>query len=58
MGLSYGERSSMMRSAVFDTMHAYDRRTDRRTELAWHIRAIAYGVARNNSINTPRFDNW
>jgi len=30
-------------------MHACYRQTDGRTELAWHIRAIAYAVARKNS---------
>jgi len=45
MGLSDGERISMIRSAV---LIQYTRVTDRRTELAWHIRAIVYAVARNN----------
>jgi len=30
----------------FDTIHACDGRTDRQTELAWHIRAIAYMLSR------------
>jgi len=40
----------------FDTKHACDRQTDRRTdgqtrtELAWHIRAIAYMLSRVKSI--------
>ena len=29
----------------FDTIHACDRRTDRQTEVAWHIRAIAYTLS-------------
>jgi len=39
MGLSDGERISMILSAV---LIQYTRVTDGRTELAWHIRAIAY----------------
>ena len=40
MGLSDGERISMIRSAV---LIQYTRVTDRQTELAWHLRgAIAY----------------
>jgi len=39
MGLSDSERISMTRSAVLTQS---TRETDRRTELAWHIRAIAY----------------
>ena len=30
----------------FDTIHACDGRTERRTELAWHICAIAYMLSR------------
>jgi len=44
----------------FDTIHTCDRRTDRqtdrRTELAWHIRAIAYMLSRvKNSVRELRF---
>ena len=51
MGLSDGERISMIRSAVLMqytrvTDRQTDGRTDRRTELAWHIRAIAYMLSR------------
>ena len=50
MGLSEGERILMMRSAVLIQLHACDRqtdgRTDRQTELAWNIRAIAYMLSR------------
>jgi len=51
MGLSDGERISMIRSAVLiQYMHVTDERTDgrtdRQTELAWHIRAIAYMLSR------------
>jgi len=47
MGLSDSERTSMIRSAVLiQYMRVTDRQTDGRTdgqtELAWHIRAIAY----------------
>jgi len=44
-GLSDSERISLMRSAV---LAQSTRVTDRRTDLAWHIRAIAYAVARKN----------
>ena len=43
MGLSDGERISMIRSAV---LIQYTRVTDGWTELAWHIRAIAYMLSR------------
>ena len=43
MGLSDSERISMMRSAVLTQS---TRVTDRQTELAWHIRAIAYILSR------------
>jgi len=47
MGLSDGERISMMCSAVLiQYTRVTDGRTDRRTELAWHIRAIAYILSR------------
>ena len=47
LGLSDGERISMIRSAVLTQYtRVTDRRTDRRTELAWHIRAIAYMLSR------------
>ena len=47
MGLSDGERNSMIRSAVLiQYTRVTDRRTDRRMELAWHIRAIAYMLSR------------
>jgi len=46
LGLSDSERISMIRSAV---LIQSTRVTDRLTELAWHIRAIAfYAVARKN----------
>ena len=38
----------------FDTKHACDRRTDRHTELAWHVRAIACDVARKNQLCMAR----
>jgi len=38
MGLSDGERTLIMRSAVLTQI---TRATDRQTELAWHIRATA-----------------
>jgi len=47
--LSDRERISMICSAVL-TIYACDRRTDRRTELAWHIRAIAYMLSRVISV--------
>ena len=51
MDLSDGERISMIRSAVLiQYMRVTDGRTDRQTdgptELAWHIRAIAYMLSR------------
>jgi len=47
MGLSDSERISMMRSAVLiQYTRVPDGRTDRQTELAWHIRAIAYMLSR------------
>jgi len=47
MILSDGERISMIRSAVLiQYTHVTDRRTDGQTELAWHIRAIAYMLSR------------
>ena len=43
MGLSDRVRISMIRSAVLiQYTRVTDGRTDRRTELAWHIRTIAY----------------
>jgi len=45
MDLSFDEWISMIRLAV---LIQYTRVTDGRTELAWHIRAIAYAVARKN----------
>ena len=50
MGLSDSERISMMRSAVLtQSTRVTDGQTDgRQTELAWHIRAIAYAVARKS----------
>ena len=45
MGLSDGERISMIRSAVLtEITRVTDGQTDRQTELAWHIRAIAYNA--------------
>ena len=55
MGLSDGERISMIRSAVLiQYTRVSDGRTDGRTdaELAWHIRAIAYMLSR---VKTERF---
>jgi len=50
MGLSEGERISMIRSAVLiQYTRVTDRQTDGRTELAWHIRAIAYMLSRVKS---------
>ena len=47
MGLSDSERISMILSAVLiQYTRVTDGRTDRRTELAWHIRAIAYMLSR------------
>jgi len=47
MGLSDGERISMIRSAVLiQYAHVMDGQTDGQTELAWHIRAIAYMLLR------------
>ena len=47
MVLSDGERISMIRSAVLiQYTRVTDRRTDGWTELAWHIRAIAYMPSR------------
>jgi len=47
MGLSDSERILMIRSAILiQYPHVTDRRTDGRTELAWHIRAIAYMLSR------------
>jgi len=43
IGLLDGERISMIRSAV---LIQYTHVTDGRTELAWHIRAIAYMLSR------------
>jgi len=47
MGLSDSERISMIRSAVLmQYTRVTDGQTDRQTELAWHIRAIAYMLSR------------
>jgi len=47
MGLSECERISMMRSAVLtQSTRVTDGQTGRQTELAWHIRAIAYTLSR------------
>jgi len=47
MGLSDRQRISMIRSAVLiQIARVTDRRTDRQTELVWHIRAMAYAVSR------------
>ena len=54
MGLSDGERISMTRSAaLIQYTRVADRRTDRQTELAWHIwAAIAYMLSHvKNEIN-------
>ena len=51
MGLSDGEIILMTRSAVLTQItRVTDRRTDRQTELAWHIRATAYMLPR---VKTP-----
>jgi len=44
MSLSDRERNSMIRSAVLIQSRVWqtDGQTDRQTELAWNIRAIAY----------------
>jgi len=49
MGLSEGERISMIRSAI---LIQYTRVTDRRTDgrTAWHIRATAYMLSRVKTI--------
>ena len=52
MGLSDSERISMMFSAVliqYMRVHACDRQTDGQTELAWHIRDIAYMLSRGKT---------
>jgi len=55
MGLSDSERISMIRSAVLiQYTRVTDRQTDRQTELAWHIRAIAYMLSRVKMIQEPR----
>jgi len=47
MGLSDGERISMIRSAILiHYTRVTDRQTDGQTELAWHIYAIAYMLSR------------
>ena len=47
MGLSHSERISMIRSAVLiQYTRVMDGRTDGQTELAWHIRSIAYMLSR------------
>jgi len=52
MVLSGGGRFSMIRSAgLIQYTRVTDRRTDGRTELALHIRAIAYMLSRVKSIN-------
>jgi len=51
IGLSNGERISMIRSAVLiQYTRVTDGRTDRQTELAWHnyTRYSIYAVARKN----------
>ena len=59
MGLSDGERISMIRSAVLIqytrvTDRQTDGRTDRQTELAWHIRVIAYIMLPRVKTSTKR----
>jgi len=50
MGLLYGENCVILASTVFDwSTRLTDRRTDRQTELPWHIRAIAYMLSRVKS---------
>jgi len=53
-GLSDSERISMIRSAIL--IQITMRVTYRQTELAWHIRAIAYynAVARKKRFATSR----
>jgi len=52
VGLSVSERISMIRAAVLiQYTRVTDRRTDRRTELAWHIRAIAYMLSRVKTLS-------
>ena len=46
MGLSDGERISMIRSAVLIQITRTDGQTDGRTELPWHIFAIAHMLSR------------
>jgi len=51
MGLLYGENCVILASTVFDwstrvTERRTDLRTDRQTELPWHICAIAYMLLR------------
>jgi len=47
MGLSDGEIILMTRSAVLTQIkRVTERQTDGQTELAWHIRAIAYMLSR------------
>jgi len=56
MGLSGGERISLIRSAVLiQYTRVTDRRTDRQTELTWHIRAIAYNAVARKNIPIPSY---
>jgi len=51
MGLSDSERILMIRSTVLIQI---TRVTDGQTELAWHIRAIAYMLSRVKIISYPK----
>jgi len=57
LGLSDGKRISMIRSAVLTQYtRVTDRRTDRRkSELAWHIRAIAYMLSRVKTTDSAKY---
>ena len=63
MGLSDSERLSMMRSAVLTQCRRTrvaggqtDGRMDGQTELAWHIRAIAYMLSRVKTVKSHILD--
>ena len=50
MGLLYGENCMILTSNAFDwSTRVTDRRTDRQTELPWHIHAIAHMLSRVKS---------
>jgi len=57
MVLSDGERISIIRSAVLiQYMRLTDEQMDRQTELAWHLRAIAYMLSRIKTNEHPAVD--